>query len=97
MYLLEEWFRHCSDNDVLVYFLRDVPCWLELIYWASNTLSPKLNLSELLWYILDQHHMLINLDPSRYMQHRVAYQAANDVESSCMPMSQSATNAATML
>jgi hypothetical protein len=41
------------------------------------TRSPELNPIELLWQILVQWLKSINLDPSWYMQHHVAYQAAN--------------------
>jgi uncharacterized membrane protein YuzA (DUF378 family) len=63
-----------GENDVLVDFLWEN---FGIHMLMLPTCSPELNPIELLWQILVQRLKSINLDPSRYMQHRVAYQAAN--------------------
>ena len=63
-----------GENDVLVDFLWEN---FGIHVLMLPTRSPELNPIELLWQILVQRLKSINLDPSRYMQHRVAYQAAN--------------------
>jgi transposase len=62
-----------GENDVLIDFLWE---HFRIHILMLPTRSPELNHIELLWNILVQHLKSINLHPSRYMQHRVAYQAA---------------------